>query len=292
MFINNKKFYALSLSVYFSCSALAHAAGTMNARDFIAAPPGTSLAVLYYENEGSNEFSGVPASANENLDVNALLYRQLWFTDICGTLCTPQFILPYADVYLRMPFSPKSSSSSGFGDPLFGGAIYISNNPQQKYYSAFLTLVSLPVGKYDSLNPDSSPGSNRWEVFLTYNNTISVGEEWVFEANLEAELYGNNDDYLGSKLEQSPLLSAQLIASYDISSSVYGAASVIHSDGGEMELDGYTLPDTTSRETRLGAELGYSLSRRNTIMASYSKIISSTNAFESDKVLLRFTHVW
>lgn len=65
-------------------------AADLNARDFFGAPAGTTLGVLYLPATRAHEFHG-PADRNgkAELKTNAMAYRQVFFSDICGTLCTP-----------------------------------------------------------------------------------------------------------------------------------------------------------------------------------------------------------
>ncbi|WP_106477975.1 transporter [Phytohalomonas tamaricis] len=292
MKINRTYLVSIPFTALVYLSEYSYAAGTIDARDFIAAPPGTAVSVLYYGHQSAHDFAGAPPRGKENLEVNSLLYRQVWYSDVCGNLCTPQFILPYADINLRMPGSVDENHASGIGDPLFGGAFFLFNNPHEKYYSGIMALVSLPLGEYDSNSPGTSPGANRWEVLLTYNNTIGVGENWYLESNLEAEVYGNNNDYLGETLEQSPILSAQFTASYDFTSSIYGALSLMYKNGGEIKLNGTKVPDTRLQETRGSIAFGFDLDRNNKLMISYSSPTNSKNTFRNDEMRVRFSHTW
>ena len=85
-------------------------AADLNARDFFAAPPGTRLGVLYLPATRASDFHGPADSTGKaDLRVNAVAYRQVYFTDACGTLCTPQFILPFADISARLPGANQRS---------------------------------------------------------------------------------------------------------------------------------------------------------------------------------------
>ena len=199
-------------------------AADLNARDFFGAPSGTSLGVLYLPATRYDDFHGpADTTGKADLKVNAVAYRQVFFTDVCGTLCTPQFILPFADINARLPGASQHTGESGFGDPQVGGTLFFINDPASRTYSGLLSLITVPVGEYHSKNPDVSPGANRWGATFVYNYTQGIGEKWVLEANLEAQLYGTNDDYFGSDLKQDPLYRLQAFASYDFSPATYGA---------------------------------------------------------------------
>lgn len=268
-------------------------AADLNARDFVTAPVGTSLGVAYLPLTRANDYHGVADSkGNAELSVNAFAYRQLWFSDICGTLCTPQFIVPFANIDARLPGTTGHTSESGVGDPQVGGTLFFINDPQARTYSGLLALLSVPVGEYHSRNPDVSPGANRWALHLNYNYTQGLGEKWVLEANLEAQLYGKNDDYYDAELEQKPLYRLQAFASYDFTPSTYGALRLIHADGGELELNGHRLDNTHQRYTQAGFELGHWLDQRNQVLLGLTRNVSTENAFAQDNLLLRFVHVF
>ncbi|MGQ0336027.1 transporter [Halomonas elongata] len=262
----------------------------LNARDFVSAPVGTVVSASYLSNQHADEFHG--ADDDAYLNVNALAYRQLWFSDICGTLCTPQFVLPYLDVTAQAPGQPHDAGEDGFADPQIGGTLYVINDPETRTYSGLLTLVSLPLGEYDANRPGISAGANRWATHFAYNYTQGIGESWILEGNLEAQFYGSNDDYHGATLDQSPLYRLQAFASYDITPKTYGALRLIHGQGGELEIDGETISDTEQRYTRLGAELAYNVTPRDRILLALSHNIDTENAFHGSQSLLRFSHAW
>lgn len=274
--------------------AMAHSqAADLNARDFFSAPVGTSLGVAYLPITRASSYHGPADSTGKaDLSVNAFAYRQLWFSDICGTLCTPQFIIPYADIQGHMPGAGSTRSERGLGDPQVGGTLFFINDTKTRTYSGLLAMLSIPLGEYHEQNPDVSPGTNRWALNLNYNYTQGVGEKWVLEANLEAQLYGANDDYYGAKLEQRPLYRLQAFASYDFTASTYGGLRFIHADGGELQLNGQRLDNTHQRYTQLGFEVGHWLDQRNQVLLGLTRNVATENAFAQNNLLLRFVHVF
>ncbi|MBC3456716.1 transporter [Pseudomonas mosselii] len=272
----------------------AHAqAADLNARDFVSAPVGTRLGVAYLPLTRANDYHGAAdGNGKADLAVNAFAYRQLWFTDICGTLCTPQFIVPYVDTEARLPGSDGHTRERGIGDPQVGGTLFFINDPQNRTYSGLLALLSVPVGEYHASNPGVSPGANRWALHLNYNYTQGVGERWLLEANLEAQLYGRNDDYFDNELKQKPLYRLQAFASYDFTPTTYGALRLIHADGGQLELDDRHLDNSHQRYTQVGFELGHWLDRRNQVLLGLTRNVSTDNAYAQDNLLLRFVHVF
>ena len=278
-----------------ACGLLSLQAGAadLNARDFFGAPAGTSLGVLYLPATRAGDFHGPADSTGKaELKVNAVAYRQVFFTDLCGTLCTPQFIVPFADIDARLPGASGHTGESGFGDPQVGGTLFFINDAATRTYSGLLTLVTLPVGEYHGQNPDVSPGANRWGTTFVYNYTQGIGEKWVLEANLEAQLYGKNDDYFGAELKQDPLYRLQAFASYDFTPATYGALRLIHADGGELRINDQRIDDTHKRYTQVGFEVGHWLDQQNQVMFSLSQNVATDNGYHGTDALLRLVHVF
>ncbi|NWA43584.1 transporter [Pseudomonas reactans] len=268
-------------------------AADLNARDFFGAPSGTSLGVLYLPATRAQDFRGPADSTGKaDLKVNAMAYRQVYFTDACGTLCTPQLILPFADIDARLPGASRRTGESGFGDPQVGGTLFFINDPTSRTYSGLLSLITLPVGEYHSTNPDVSPGANRWGATFVYNYTQGIGENWVLEANLEAQLYGKNDDYFGSELKQDPLYRLQAFASYDFTPATYGALRLIQAEGGALRINNRSIDDTRKRYTQVGFEVGHWLDKQNQVMFSLSQNVATTNGYAGTDALLRLVHVF
>lgn len=268
-------------------------AADLDARDFVSAPVGTSVGVLYLDNEHADTYHGSADTSGEaDLNVDSLAYRQLWFSDVCGTLCTPQFILPLVDVEARQPGSNSEQETKGFGDPQVGGTLYVINDPEQRIYSGLLTLISLPLGKYDPDRPGVSPGSNRWAAHLVYNYTRGLGERWLVEANLEAQFYAENDDYLGATLDQDPLYRLQAFASYDVTPRTYGSLRLIHAEGGALQLDGTQIDNTRQRYTQIGLGIGHQFTARDQGLLTVSQNVDTENGYHGYQIGLRLSHVW
>jgi len=264
----------------------------LNARDFFTAPLGTGLVAGYLPVTRASTYHGAGRTDNERLEINALAYRQLWFSDLCGLLCTPQFILPYVDVAVRGPGATATERDHGFGDLQVGGTLFFINDPERRTYSGLLGLLSVPLGKYHGDQANASPSANRWALHLNYNYTQGLGQRWVVEGNVEAQFYGKNTDFYGQTLDQAPLFRLQAFASYDLTAKTYAALRLIQAKGGELRLGGKTLDDTQQRYTQLGLELGHWLDGRNQVLIALTHNVATTNTFARDDLLLRFVHAF
>lgn len=287
-----RKLYLPPLVVLALAGADVGAADT-NARDFFSAPDGTTLGILYVPVVRADAFRASRGNVPEtNLQVNALAYRHVWFTEACGTLCTPQFVVPASDTRVRAPGAAAEQRQRGVGDPMVGATFFFLNDPATRTFSGLNVMVGVPVGAYDRNAPDASAGQNRWQTHAMLNVTRGVGTRWVLEGTLEAQVYGDNDDYFGQRLAQKPLYRLQAFASYDLTPSTYAALRVYHGRGGALELDGADLPGTRQRYTQAGLELHGWIDRRNQMVAMLGRDVAAANRFRTSQLLLRFVHVY
>ncbi|MAK92504.1 MAG: protein QbdB, partial [Oleibacter sp.] len=262
-----------------SClSAMNSQASDLNAKDFYSAPDGTQLDVLYMPNVWADKYKTADADLDAHLSADVLVWRHVLFTDICGTMCTPQFVIPLTRTNIELPGS-ESESTVGIGDPQIGGTLFTINNPSDREYSGLLSMLTLPVGSYEADRADASAGANRWEATFVYNYTRGLGDKWNVEASLEAQIYGKNDDYYGAELEQENLYRLQAFVTYDLTPTSYVAASWYEAVGGEMKIGGSTIDDTEVTYTMLGMEYGTWLNQQNSVMFSYQTTVAAENTF-------------
>lgn len=266
-------------------------AADLNARDFYSAPSGTQVGLVYLNDDRSTHFHGKGAN-NAKLRASSVAYRHVFFTDICDTLCTPQFILPAVDLKLELPGADKSKRNRGFADLQFGGTLFIINQPEKRLFSGVLTMVTAPTGSYQSHNAATSIGKNRWQVDFVYNITKGITDHLIAETNFEIQLYSKNNDFNGMSYRQRPLFRNQTFISYDFTPQTYGALRFIFAEGGSAKLAGNTLPDSRYRNVQLGLELGHKISPKDTLMLSVSRDVQTRNTFQGSHLLLRLAHVY
>lgn len=263
----------------------------MNARDFFTAPVGTQLQVAYFGAARADGFHGPADSTGKaDLSVNTFIYRYVYFSDICGVLCTPQIIIPVVDIKATTPGDSTQSKEKGIADPMVGGTYFLINDPTNRVYSGIFAAVSVPVGEYHSRDAAVSPGANRWAVHVNYNYTKGFGSKLVLEANAEVQVYGKNLDYYGRELNQDPLYRLQLISSYDLTNSTYAGLRFVYAKGASLEIDGAGINYSTVKYTQAGVELAHFLDRKNQIMVSAARNIDTDNSYHGSQFLFRFAH--
>ncbi|WP_018717073.1 transporter [Arhodomonas aquaeolei] len=286
----------LAAAALFALAARPASAIDTNARDYIWAPPGTQVSLVYlnpYMKAGSYraDDDGVPGSS---LDASAVALRHAVFTDACGVLCTPQFVLPYQRTELEIGAGTVAPEQrvSGVGDPRLGSSFALVNDPETAQYAGVTGYVTVPVGHYDSDRADASPGGNRWAFSALANYTVGLGQGIYLESTIEAQFYGDNDDYYGRTLSQDPLYRLQTHLSFDITPSTYVAARHYFSHGGAVSIDGRDVRGTRRRNHQIGAELAHWVTPRDQLMLMVARDVEVQAGFETKQVLLRYAHFY
>lgn len=173
----------------------------------------------------------------------------------------------------------RERNVSGLNDPRFRVSVNFYGAPalslkdfadyQQDLIIGVSVQVSAPLGQYD---PDKlvNLGNNRWFV----KPDIGISKAWgplAIELSTGVFFFNNNDDYFGGKtLEQNPVSSSQVHATYSIGRDLWAALSVTNEYGGRTTVEG-VKNDDLENNWHLGATFALPVNRNNSI-----KIIAST----------------
>ena len=266
-------------------------AADLNARDFYSAPSGTQIGLLYLNYDRSTNFHGKNAD-NASLRSTSIAYRHIFYTDICGTLCTPQIIIPTVDLDIRPPGTSKSKHKTNLADIQLGGTLFTINQPENRLYSGLLTMIVAPTGSYQTYHPSTSIGKNRWEADFVYNITKGITDRLVLETNFEIQIYTKNNDFNGMSYHQKPVFRNQSFVSYSFTDKTYGALRFIYTEGGRGKLEGMKLSDSLYRNVQLGFKLSHQITPKDALMLSLSRDVKTHNTFQGSHVLLRLAHVY
>ncbi|MGB5874886.1 MAG: transporter, partial [Bacteroidota bacterium] len=69
--------------------------------------------------------------------------------------------------------------------------------------------VLVPIGTYNA-QKIINVGANRWAVKPELGFTLPITPKWLLELEVGAWLFGDNDDFLGVRREQKPVIAAEL----------------------------------------------------------------------------------
>jgi hypothetical protein len=130
-------------------------------------------------------------------------------------------------------------------------------------------LVTAPSGEYMA-SKLVNIGTNRWS-FMPSIGISKALKQWTFEGAAGVTFFTDNDEFLGSNTrQQDPLFSVQGHVIYNFTRKLWVALDGTYYAGGRTSVNGGALNDDLQRNSRWGATLAYSLTRRNSIKLYFS----------------------
>ena len=194
----------------------------------------------------------------------------------------------------------RSRNVSGFLDPRFRFSINFLGAPalsvqefssyQQDLIVGASVQVSAPLGQYDE-NRLINLGNNRWFI----RPDIGISKAWgdfTLELSGGAFLFTDNDDFFGGKkLEQDPVYTTQLHATYNLGRGVWVAVSGTYDHGGRTTVDGVHNDDKQDN-SRAGVTLALPINRYNSIKMYASAPIHTTAGGDFDLLGILWQHRW
>ncbi|MDD2869779.1 transporter [Neomegalonema sp.] len=168
--------------------AAAASASDIAPGDYVAAPPGSNLFLLYLKGATSgdlhNELAGdVPDS---KLDTTVALLRYVRYEEIAGTPVAVQAIRPVGAIPDVRIGGANPPTAEGFGDLTLAATVFPVNTAMTEPYGTSLgaTLyVGTPTGAYDP--GEVSLGSGTWTLTPQIGVTQNLGPGWFFDGALD-----------------------------------------------------------------------------------------------------------
>jgi len=257
-------------------------------RDFLPAPAGTHLGLLYYLHGSSDTF--VDANGNEvpgsGLDTNIGIARYVYFFDIGGMRADINLVQPFGGLSdMSIGGAPIASEEFSLGDTSIVATVWPFNDPENNRYFAVATYLTLPTGDYDA--NVASLGTNRWSVTVQPAYYFNIAPRWSVDLVGDVTIYGDNDDGpAGAKIEKDPSFTALGWLNYhasDMSTVSFGLSTT---QGGEETWGGVRQGD--SRVTTVRAAWSQMLNPTTQLVVEFGTDVDAENSFERDtSALLR-----
>lgn len=180
-----------------------------------------------------------------------------------------------------------NQSTNGFGDPMLEININMIGPPAQmnipdalRYEPGFsvdlLADLAAPIGEYDNSQP-LNIGQNRWYGRLGMPVIWQLGS-WVPGRRTTLELlpavwlFGDNDDYVGQKMETDPLFQLDAHITRDLTERFWGAIDATWYNGGEASING--ISGEKLDNFGMGLTLGYSVNENMNLTFGYKSTIN------------------
>lgn len=254
-------------------------------RDFLPAPAGTNLALLYYLNSSSDTF--IDSNGNEipgsGLDTNIGIARYVYFFDIGNMRADINVVQPFGGLSNLSIGTPLDSDDFSLGDTSIVATVWPLNDPENNRYFAVATYLTLPTGEYD---PNiASLGSNRWSVTVQPAYLFNIAPKWSVDLVGDVTVYGDNNDGPGGvTIEKDPSYTALGWLNYHASDATTMSFGVSTTTGGEETWGGVKRGD--SKTTTVRAAWSQMLNPTTQMVVELGTDVDAENSFERDTTAL------
>jgi len=278
-------------------------AGEIEPRAYVNTPVGINflLAGYAYTDGGLSTAGSSPIKdAQLKMNTGALAYART--LDVWGNSGKFDVILPYSQLSgnAMVDGQPRERDVSGFHDPLFRFSVNFYGAPalslqefadyRQDVIIGASVQVSAPLGQYDK-DKLVNLGNNRWFV----KPDIGISKAWgafTVELSTGVFFFSNNDDYFGGNtLEQDPVSSTQVHATYNFGSGVWAAVSGTYDYGGRTTIDG-VRSDVFMDNSRVGATLALPVNRNNSIKLYASGSVHTSSGTDYNLLGIVWQYRW
>lgn len=278
-------------------------AGEIEPRAYVNTPIGINflLAGFSYSDGGlSTEASSPLKDAQLEMPSGLLAYARS--LDIWGKSGKIDVIVPFSHLSgsATVAGETRERSVSGFNDPRFRFSVNLYGAPalslkefasyRQDVIIGASIQVSAPLGQYDE-DKLVNLGNNRWFV----KPDIGISKAWgdfSLELSSGVFLFTENDAFFGGRtLEQDPVFTAQLHATYNFGRGIWAALSGTYDYGGQTTIEGVS-GDDTQENARIGATLALPVNRKNSIKLFASSAIDTSVGTDYDLLGAVWQYRW
>jgi hypothetical protein len=274
-------------------------------RAYWPAPVGTNVvAIAYQRNSGDIVMDpSLPITGVES-EIDYLQASYQRFFSLLGRTTTVQFNLPWADGSTAgiVDDEFRQRNTTGLTDARVRMAINLKGAPAmdvagfqalrqnpEPIIGASL-LVQAPTGEYDGERLINL-GTNRWAVKPALGMIVPLHPTWLFEIEVGAWFFGDNDDFLGETRKQEPIISTEAHLIKRFRPGFWASLDANYYTGGETRI-GPDFSDDLQRNARAGLTLVFPLKRRQALRAGYSTGITTRSGGDFDMYTLGWTYLW
>lgn len=256
----------------------------LSPRAYWPAPEGTRVATIGYAYTSGDILTdpSLPVTG-VNSDINSLLlsYRQTF--NLLGRNAT--FIL-------EAPYSWGQSSGqsinnqrlyrdfAGLGDlattisvnllgaPNLDGAAFQALRADPRPLLGVSLRVVAPTGKYHD-DRVVNTSANRWAAKLEFGTTLPIAPKWLFEAELGAWWFDDNEDFVFGVKEQDTIYAVETHLVHRFNPGFWASLDLNYYRGGRTTVDGVKLDDL-QRSSKIGGTVAFPLENKRVLRIGYS----------------------
>jgi hypothetical protein len=198
-----------------------------------------------------------------------------------------------------------TQTARGFGDPMVQlgvnviGPKAIMNLPDMLRYKPGFSVdiigsLAVPIGEYDNESP-LNIGQNRWYGRIGLPIVWQLGS-WVpgkkttLEALPAIWMFGDNKDFMGTKMETKPMYQVEGHLTRDFMERMWGSLDFIWYTGGQATIDG--VEGEKMNNSGIGGTLGYHVNDNMQLTIAYVSSINDKAAEDLKMDTFRVTLIY
>jgi hypothetical protein len=278
-------------------------AGEIEPRAYVNTPIGINflLAGYSYSDGGlATEAASPMQDAQLTMPTGIVAYARS--LDVWGKSGKIDVVVPYSHISgsATVAGQTRERDVTGLNDPRvrfsvnFHGAPALSLQEFAGYRQDLIIgasmQVSVPIGQYDE-EKLVNLGNNRWFVKPDFGISKAWGP-FSLECSTGVFIFSRNDDYFGGRrLDQNPVSTTQIHATYNLGRGIWAAVSGTYDYGGRTKIDGLRGEEIDSN-SRLGATLALPVNRNNSIKLFASTSIRTSRGSEFDLLGVIWQYRW
>jgi hypothetical protein len=246
-------------------------------------PVGTNVAgVGFVHTDGKIFFDPVLNVEDATYNTKSTIFSFLHAFDLLGKSARFDVRIPHKTTRWKglLDGVPTSTGRTGVGDPRlrlsvnFLGAPALGPKELQSYRAArpintvagAAVAMTLPLGDYQT-DKLLNLGQNRFSI-RPQLGVVHTRGPWSYELSGSVFFYTDNNEFVGTKREQDPLLTIQSHLIYASTRSWWTAISAAYDEGGESRVDGVRQNDRR-RDLFYGFSAGFALNRSSSLKLAY-----------------------
>ena len=151
-------------------------------------------------------------------------------------------------------------------------------------------LIQPPTGGYEA-DKLINAGTNRWAAKPALGVIWPVHPNWLFEFELGAWFYSDNDNFQQRTRQQDPILSTEFHLVKRIRPGLWASLDLNYYVGGHTSVDIVEQSDS-QRNSRIGATVVLPFKKRHAIRASLSTGIITDSGGDFENFSLNYAYIW
>ena len=262
-------------------------------RTYVVVPPGLNFVGVAYGFANGAVFLDPSLPAEDvDADVHLVVMRYVRTLKLFGLPSKLKVVLPMTDGhwegFVEDEFRIRDATGSGDARLVLETQFSGTKDPGRTVWGARVQFI-LPTGHYDNTKAINL-GANRWGAIPEVGFSYPAGK-WELEGALAAWIFGDNDDFLGMRLQQNPLLVAKFHAIRKIRPGFWWALAAGYGHGARTTVDGVPR-DTLQSNWRLAFVMAYPIRPNQGISLSIGSGGNFGAGTDFDTISVGYQYLW